>query len=176
MKIIQINATCDIGSTGKICKSVSELLSKKNIENYIFYTQGNSHYSLGKKYVNNIEIFIYKVVSKITGLYGLEARYATKKLIKQIDQIKPDIIQLHNIHAHNVNIEILFSYIKQKHIKCFWTFHDCWAFTGYCPHFTMVKCDKWEKKCYKCTLRKKYSWIFDRSALLYQKSNHYLTD
>ena len=169
MKVVQINATCDIGSTGKICKSVSELLSKKGIENYIFYTQGKSDYSYGIKYVNDIEMILYKFVSKITGNYGFGAHFATKKLIKWIEEIRPDIIHLHNIHAHNVNLEMLFTYLKQKQIKCYWTFHDCWAFTGYCPHFTMIKCDKWETQCYECVLRKKYSWFFDRSESLFRK-------
>lgn len=169
MKIIQINATCDTGSTGKICKSVSELLSQKGIENYIFYTQGKSTYSCGIKYENDVELLIYKVISKLTGLYGFGAHYATKKLLKKIERIKPDIIHLHNIHAHNINLELLFTYIKENRIKCYWTFHDCWAFTGYCTHFTMLKCEKWKSQCYECELRKKYSWLFDRSKTLYIK-------
>ena len=174
MKIVQINATCDIGSTGKICRAVSELLSDRDIENYIFYTHGNSDYPLGIKYENELEQFIYKCTSKITGKYGFGAHYATWKLIKQLDLIKPDIIHLHNIHAHNVNLELLFSYIKERKIKCFWTFHDCWAFTGYCPHFTMIKCEKWKTQCYKCELRTKYSWLFDKSEILYKKKKSLL--
>ena len=50
MKIVQINATCGAGSTGKICMAISELLDEKNIENYIFYTQGESNYKNGIKY------------------------------------------------------------------------------------------------------------------------------
>ena len=38
MKIVQINSTCESGSIGKICKAVSQLLTKNNIENYILYT------------------------------------------------------------------------------------------------------------------------------------------
>ena len=35
MKVVQINATCGAGSTGKICVEISKLLSEKGIENYI---------------------------------------------------------------------------------------------------------------------------------------------
>ena len=34
MKILQINTTCGIGSTGKICVGISQVLTEKNIENY----------------------------------------------------------------------------------------------------------------------------------------------
>lgn len=40
MKIVQINATCSSGSTGKIAQSVSRLLSCEKIENYILYSHG----------------------------------------------------------------------------------------------------------------------------------------
>ena len=40
MKTVQINTTCGVGSTGKICKSISEALDKRNIENYILFSSG----------------------------------------------------------------------------------------------------------------------------------------
>ena len=50
MKIVQINTTCGVGSTGKICTAVSRLLTENNIENYIFYSSAKSEYPLGIKY------------------------------------------------------------------------------------------------------------------------------
>ena len=44
MKIVQINATCNSGSTGKICYAISQLLNEKGIENYILYSLGISDY------------------------------------------------------------------------------------------------------------------------------------
>ena len=37
MKVVQINATCGKGSTGKIVLSISKLLTEQNIENYILF-------------------------------------------------------------------------------------------------------------------------------------------
>ena len=56
-----------------------------------------------------------------------------------------------------------------KKTKLFWTFHDCWAFTAYCPHFTMIKCNKWQDKCNKCVQRRQYSWFLDNSRSLFNK-------
>ena len=53
MKIVQINATCGKGSTGKIAVSISELLSQYNIENYVLYASGQSDYSLSVKYATD---------------------------------------------------------------------------------------------------------------------------
>ncbi len=170
MKIVQINATCGVGSTGKICSAVATLLDKENIENYIFYSSGHSADIHGRKYLSNLNVKLQAFRSRILGNYGLNTVLSTKRLLKEIDKISPDIIHLHNLHAHNVNLNLLFKYFKRhKNIKIFWTFHDCWAFTGYCPHFTMVKCDKWKTGCKKCPQKKEYTWFFDGSNKLYNK-------
>ena len=169
MIIAQINATCGAGSTGKICISVSELLSENGVENYIFYSSGSSDYPLGIKYANEIAIKMQTLVSRIFGNYGFEAKIATKKLINKLEKINPDVIHIHNIHSHNCNLEILFKYIKKKNIKVYWTFHDCWTFTGYCTHFDMIGCEKWKTECNNCVQYRYFSWFFDRSKYLFNK-------
>ncbi len=169
MRIAQINATCGAGSTGKICISVSELLSENGVENYIFYSSGSSDYPLGIKYANEIAIKMQTLVSRIFGNYGFEAKIATKKLINKLEKINPDVIHIHNIHSHNCNLEILFKYIKKKNIKVYWTFHDCWTFTGYCTHFDMIGCEKWKTECNNCVQYRYFSWFFDRSKYLFNK-------
>lgn len=169
MRIAQINATCGAGSTGKICISVSELLSENGAENYIFYSSGSSDYPLGIKYANEIAIKMQTLVSRISGNYGFEARSITERLIKELERISPNIIHIHNIHSHSCNLEILFNYIRKNNIKTYWTFHDCWAFTAYCPYFDIFECDKWKTGCKKCPQIKQYSWFFDRSEYLYNK-------
>ena len=39
MKIVQINVTCGVGSTGKICLAVSKLLNERGVENYILFSE-----------------------------------------------------------------------------------------------------------------------------------------
>lgn len=170
MKIIQINSTCGTGSTGKICVAVSEHLTAKGIENYIMYTIGDSAFINGKRYMSFEEIKWQALKAKIFGNYGFQSKAATRRLINELDKISPDIIHLHNIHSHNVHLEELFLFLKKKKIKVYWTFHDCWAFTGYCPHFEMVGCERWKNGgCRKCPQRSHYSWFFDRSYEIYEK-------
>ncbi len=168
MKVVQLNAVCN-GSTGKIVVEISKLLTKNNIENYILYTSGNADYEFAVKYADQREIRRSAVGARLLGNYGFNSHKLTQRLLKKIDEIQPDIIHLHNIHGHNTDLEMLFRYIKQRNIKVFWTFHDCWAFTGYCPHFDYIKCDKWKTVCNNCPLYKNHSLIFDRSKELFNR-------
>ncbi len=176
MKVVQINAVCGTGSTGKICVAISELLTKKDVENYILYSQGDSDYPFGIKYMSTKEIRLQAIFSRVFGNYGFNSRGATKRLIAHLEHIQPDAVHLHNLHGHNCNLTMLFKYFKRKGIKLYWTFHDCWAFTGYCTHYDLIGCEKWKSHCQKCPLCKKYSWFFDRSRRLFQKKQRLFED
>lgn len=165
MKVVQINLSCLWGSTGKICDSVSRIMTDRGIENYIFYTYGDNPEKRDNyiRYGNELYRKFQSLKSRIFGNFGFNSYIATTKLINNLDRIKPDIVHIHNIHGHDCNFETLFNYLKEKDIKVFYTFHDCWTFTGYCPHFTMAKCDNWLHGCGNCILRRRYSWFLDKS-------------
>ena len=177
MIVVQINFSCTWGSTGKICDAVSKLLSDKKVENYIFYIYGKNPENKQNylKYGNFPYTKFQALKSKVFGTYGFHSSAATWRLIKKLDEIKPDMVHIHNIHGHDCHFEMLFRYLKEKNIKVFYTFHDCWAFTGYCPHFVMAKCDRWLTGCGNCPLRKRYSWFFDRSAKNFEKKREALS-
>lgn len=176
MKVAQINTTCGAGSTGKIAVSISELLTEKSVENYILYASGTSDYPLGIKYMSNFDVKLQALCSHMLGNYGFNSVLATKRLISELEHIHPDVVHLHNLHGHNCNLEMLFSYFKKSNIKLVWTFHDCWAFTAYCPHFVMDNCSKWETNCEHCPSRKNFSYFFDKSSVLYKKKKALLVD
>ena len=166
---MQINTTCGIGSTGKICVDISKMLTENGVENYILYSNKSNGYELGiacssKKYTK-----VQALKSRVFGNYGFNSNLETRRMIKHLKQIKPDIVHLHNIHGHDCNLEMLFNYFRDNKIKLVWTFHDCWAFTGYCPHFTMAGCDKWKRVCEKCCQYKEYSFGLDKSKILYRR-------
>ena len=60
------------------------------------------------------------------------------------------LVHLHNIHGDYINYPLLFHFIKKKNIPVIWTLHDCWTFTGRCPHFELLKCQQWQHGCKKC--------------------------
>lgn len=168
MTVVQINATCGKGSTGKICVAVSRLMTENNIENYILYSSGASDFANAFSCASRNYTRIQSVKSRVMGNYGFNSATETKRMIRVLDETKPDIVHLHNIHGHDCNLSMLFNYFKKKQIKIYWTFHDCWAFTGYCPHYDMIGCNKWKTECGECPQKKYYSFFFDRSTQLHR--------
>lgn len=152
MKILSLN-TCLYGSTGKIMWEISKLAEKEGHKTFLCYMdlpqnmQGNANDLVLKGSINRR---INTLLEKITGLQGHFAFRNTKKLLKYIKNIKPDIIHIHNLHGLKINFKKIFNYIKQNNIKVIWTLHDCWAFTGQCSYFFLTNCDKWKNGCNKC--------------------------
>ena len=170
MKVVQINGVCGIGSTGKIAAAVSKLLTEQGIENYILYSSLNTDDPLGIKFSNRPYQLFQAGLSRILGNDGLNCIWSTQNLIRHIEKIGPDVALIHNIHSHDVNLKILFAYFrKNPKTKIYYVFHDCWAFTGYCPHFSMLKCGAWTSECNSCPYRKTVSWFFDRSGFVFNE-------
>lgn len=111
---------------------------------------------------------IHLILAYYTGLNGCFSYLGTKQFIKKVDKIRPDIIHLHNLHNCYINLGILFDYIKNNNIPVVWTLHDCWSFTGQCPHFTVVQCNKWKTGCYDCPQYKEYpKSMVDKTKRMY---------
>ena len=169
MKIVQINSFSN-GSTGTIMINIHKQLLKEGYESYIIWGRGRKSINKGEIYLNDkFGVYYHALYSRLTGKTGFASKKSTKRLINILKKIKPDIIHLHNIHGYYINIELLFNYIKENNIKVVWTLHDCWAFTGQCPHFTLANCNKWEKQCCNCAMIKEYpKTIRDNSKWNYQ--------
>jgi glycosyltransferase involved in cell wall biosynthesis len=175
MKIVQLNSVCGGGSTGGITVQISDVLTANNIKNYILYTCGLYNYSSGVKYSTWLQTKFNALLAKIFGNYGFNSYTSTFKLIRLINKIRPDIVHLHNIHSHDLNLSIFFKYLKKTGVRVIWTFHDCWAFTGYCMHFDMLECTKWQSLCKDCPQAKKYSFFTDKSQKLFTKKKELFT-
>lgn len=149
--IIQINVTANWGSTGRIAEQINIKALDKRWNCYIAFGR-NCTPSRSKliKVGSKFDVYEHYIENRLFDNEGLASRIATKKLIKKIQNIAPDIIHLHNLHDHWLNYKLLFDFLNQTNIPIIWTFHDCWAFTGHCSHFVHAKCNKWMEKCEKC--------------------------
>ncbi len=174
MKVVQINQVC-YSSTGKIAIGISKMLTEQGVENHICYSFGQSDYPLAKKYGSDMGTKATALLAKLGGRYGFYSTKITKTLIRELEKIRPDVVHLHNIHGHNVNLDLLFTYLKRADSKVVWTFHDCWAFTGYCMYFDMDGCEQWKFGCQGCPQKRNYSWGFDKSQWLYDRKKELFT-
>lgn len=163
--LLQINVTANWGSTGKIAEQIGLCAMKHGWESYIAYGRWcNPSKSHLIKVGNKLDMYMHYGEQRIRDNEGLCSRSATKQLIKHISEIRPDVVQLHNIHDHYLNYRLLFEYLNETEIKVVWTLHDCWAFTGHCFHFVTKNCDKWKNGCFECPLKNEYPRTFlDRS-------------
>ena len=156
-RILFINSVCN-GSTGTICKNLYKAAEEAGHECCIAYGRGEAPKGFNTiKIGNKLDFYLHVLKARLFDASGFGSKRATKEFIKNIDEFKPDIIHLHNIHGYYVNIEILFNYLKQHpEIKKVWTLHDCWAFTGHCPHFEYEQCEQWKTECKKCVKKREY--------------------
>ncbi|SDW47051.1 Glycosyltransferase involved in cell wall bisynthesis [Kandleria vitulina] len=157
-RILFINSVCN-GSTGTICKNLYKAAEEAGHTCCIAYGRGDAPEGFNTiKIGNQFDVYLHVLKARLFDASGFGSKKATKNLIKQIEEFKPDVIHLHNIHGYYINIEILFNYLKQHpEIKKIWTLHDCWSFTGHCAHYTYKKCNKWQLYCNgKCPNKKEY--------------------
>lgn len=173
MNVVSIN-TFNNGSTGKIMNQIAQEARKQGINYYTSCPRARDNYKksfdkqifIGNRFFRNI----HGVLSKITGFEGLFSMVSTMSFLRKLDKISVDIIHLHNIHGSYINYMLLFNYIKRRKIKVIWTLHDCWSFTGRCPHFVLLNCNKWKNNCNRCPYPKKeYPYaVLDNSSLCYK--------
>ena len=169
-RLLQINVTANWGSTGKIAESIGISAINQGWESYLAYGRySNPSQSQLIPIGTSLDTYWHYGMQRIMDNEGLCSVQATMKLVKKIQEIKPDVVQLHNIHDHYLNYRILFEYLNQTDIKVVWTFHDCWAFTGHCFHFVTKGCEKWKTGCHHCPLRNEYPKTFmDNSSRNYE--------
>ena len=158
-KLLQISSSVNWGSIGKIAEQIGIKAMEFGWESYIAYGR-KEYYNPSKskliKVGNRLNVYEHYLENRLFDNEGLASRIPTRKFIKQIEEIKPDIIHLHNIHDHWLNYKILFEYLNTTNIPIVWTQHDCWAFTGGCMHFVHSNCDKWKTQCRVCPQNKRF--------------------
>lgn len=165
--LFQINVTCNWGSTGRIAEEIGQVAIQQGWDSYIAYGRGKP---VSKSHLirigNDWDMYEHGLETRIFDNHGLASRGVTQKLIRQIEEIKPDVIQLHNVHGYFVNYPILFDYLAKCKIPVVWTLHDCWTFTGHCAHFALAGCYQWKnEECSHCKYKKSYpaSLFFNRA-------------
>lgn len=179
MKILQINVTCGSGSTGVIAVEIADFLKTRGHESYIAYGQGSTNYPHSYKIGTDLENRFHAFFNtRIKGEEGSGTYWGTKKFIRWIETIRPDIIHIHNLHSNFLNYDLFFSFLSYGHIPVVWSFFDCWPFTGKCTHFTEAGCRKWQTECGSCpqlhTSGAK-TWFFDKTRKLFRQKKCWFT-
>lgn len=171
MRVLQINAVYEILSTGRNVKEMHEYFLQKGDISYIACPvlktdKSPRFYKIG----NRFEHKIHALFSRLTGLQGYFSKGATRKLVRYIAEIRPDVILLHNMHGNYINFKILLEAIGRMEIPVVFILHDCWFYTGKCVYYSEDRCFRWKTSCGEtCPALKKgnKSWFFDRSRKMF---------
>lgn len=177
MRVLLIDVNCKYSSTGKIVYELFQNLRKEGHEAAIAYGRGSLVDEKGiYKFGLDWETYIHAGLTRITGYNGCFSPISTKRLIRFIDEFKPDVIHIHELHAYFVNIKPLIEHIKAKRIKTVWTFHCEYMYTGKCGY--AMDCIRYLNGCGNCPAVHEYpqSLFFDHTRKMLREKKQLLQD
>lgn len=168
-KLLQINSVVNTGSTGRIAEQLGQLAMSQEWDSYIaFGREARESKSKLIRIGGSIGVNLHALASKFLDCHGLCSKHATRSFLKQLDEIKPDVFHLHNIHGYYINYPMLLRYLKEHNIPTIITMHDFWLMTGHCAYINK-SCDRWKTGCGNCPRLDQYpASKIDRSARNWQ--------
>ncbi|VWM00361.1 glycosyltransferase [Collinsella aerofaciens] len=147
MKYVQINAYSGGWADSIIFKKHRELVASGD-ESWVFWARGEREQDEHLQRIASYpEVCLDVLQTRLDGKPGFHSKAITRRLLKKLDEIDPDVVHLHLLLGYYINIEMLFEWLAAHRCKVVWTLHDCWAFTGHCIYFTHVKCVQWKAGC-----------------------------
>ena len=170
----------NFGSTGTIIRSIGSFSNDKGFEYCFFYPSSKyNKKALKNEYIICSRFFNWAAekISFYTGLFCIWQKIHTALVIHKLKKISPSIVHLHNLHNTYINVPMLFNYLKNNNIKVVWTLHDCWSFTGRCPHFLLSGCDKWKNGCGHCPLQADFypASLIDNTSKMWSMKKKWFT-
>lgn len=177
MKYLFINTVADFGSTGKLIVSACEALQRQGHTCYIAYGRKGAACQIPTVAIGSTrDYLIHALGHRLFGTGGFGSKSATRAFLQWVRGYDPDVIWLHNLHGYYIHIGLLFDYLRQSGKEIRWTLHDCWAFTGNCPYFSMAQCEKWKHGCGSCPQKGVYpKALLDATAENYRKKKALFT-
>ena len=185
MRIAHINVVSSL-STGRIAVALCRMVQSSGHRALLCHARDHAPTDVPSLVIGSkLDTWLHAGLSRVTDRAGFYSRRATRKLIRQLESYKPDLVHLHNLHGYYLHLPTLFAYLKKHDMPVVWTLHDCWAYTGHCAYYTTAKdapslspqkrrraethtvgCERWLGGCGECVLKRSYpaSLVMDQSA------------
>ena len=179
MKYLFINVVAGTGSTGRIAAEQCRALMAQGHSCTIAYGRAaaNCDDIPTIRIGTSMDFRIHGVMNRIFDNHGFGSKAATKRFLKQVKELDPDVIWLHNVHGYYIHIGLLFDYLRTCGKQIRWTLHDCWTMTGHCSHFDFIGCQRWKTGCHDCPQKGEYpaSLVFDNSRKNFEDKRRLFT-
>lgn len=178
MKVALVDVNYGSGSTGKIVADLVDGLSRRGHDAYAFYGRGQE--GVGEPRARRIspplEVLFHGVATRLTGLTDGFSPVATRRLISELERLRPDVVHLHDIHGYFVDIPELCAYLKRSNTATVWTFHCEFMYTGRCGY--AMDCVRWKTGCHSCPDLSRYpkTWFFDFAGRMYREKRAMFAD
>ncbi|MBM9589044.1 glycosyltransferase [Leptospira sp. 201903075] len=177
MKIALVDVNFSHSSSGKIMEELHTGLTSLGHQVKSFYGRGNAkQIPEVYKIESRVEFLFHVLLARISGLNGYFSFFSTHKLIRYLEDFKPDVVHLHELHGYYVNWVAVLEYLKRKQIPVVWTFHCSYMYTGKCGSPT--ECNKWKTECNQCPKLKVYpkSFFLDFTKWMYHQKKKVFSD
>ena len=170
MKVVQINAVYGFSSTGRTTREMHEYLLSVGMDSYVACPELTGLKEGGIKIGWTLDYKLHGLLSRVIGKQGYFSTLPTRRLIRKLDAISPDVVVLRNFHSNYINFPLIAQYLAKKNIVTIVVLHDCWFFTGHCCHYIDVGCDKWQHECNHCPSIRRWnkSLFFDHSQSIFR--------
>lgn len=134
---------------GQWFSATKEMVGKKGGKAYfaIKYAKGRQMQKHDIMVGDSISCGIHCRMFDYFGLQDMFSWFATKRFLRKLDNVHPDVLHLHVANDWFLNMGLLCKYINKHHIKVIWTFHDARVMTGGCTYPNYFGCNGWIKKC-----------------------------
>ena len=175
MKNVAIINSCDWGSTGKIGFGLLNNFLAKGYNAHFYYGRGaDSDDNNLHKIDKTVEVYVHGAMAKLTGLQGGYSYFATKRLIKSLQDKQIDTIFIISGHGFYLNETLFFDFVGKSNIRLVYTMIDEYAYLGACCN--EMNCEKILTGNGRCPNIKKYpdSLFFDNcSKVIKRKMDSY---
>lgn len=155
--VVMVNAVCS-GSHGRIMSDIGRVAQAAGFRTHIAFARGAAN-GADIRIGSMRDVYLHVAATRLLDRHGRASRRATERLTRQLADLRPDVLHLHNAHGYYLHYETFFAFLRQSGIPTVWTLHDCWAVTGHCSHFVRANCMRWRDGCHRCPLRPRVSAV-----------------
>lgn len=149
MHILQVNCFYDRGSTGRIVAEIRrEALAAGHTVSVCYGRHTAAPTDGVYKVSSEWEAMLHSVQSRLFGVAFGFSPIATARVIRRIRKERPDVVHLHCLTGHFINVYRLVNYLKKHRIRTVLTLHAEIMHTAGCEH--ALDCEKWTSECHHC--------------------------